>query len=64
MTKMQAQDTRARRRRARWGPEAGVEPHDSAAAQPLQATPTPPAIAGKAYYAEGMTAPAELRNSI
>jgi hypothetical protein len=51
MTEMQAQDKRARRRRARWGPEAGEESHDSVAAQPLQATPTPPAIAGKACYA-------------
>ena len=47
MTNMHAQDQRARRRRARWGPEAGEEPQVSAAAQPLQAAPSRQAIAGE-----------------
>lgn len=37
MTEMDGQNRKVRRRRARWGPEAGDEPQSQTAAQPRQA---------------------------
>jgi hypothetical protein len=47
VTGMDPQDRRTRRRRARWGPEAGDEHDTDAAAQTPQAAPTPQPTAGK-----------------